>query len=82
MGVEGRPPEFKATYSWDGKRKHATIKLNQTQKADDRLTSVYRTPLEIAFMTRRGLETHRVEVTEAEHTFVFALDSEPRFVGD
>ncbi len=77
---KGGHPEFKATYSWDGKRKHATIKLNQSQKPDDRLTSVYHTPLEIAFMTRRGLETHKVEVTEAEHTFVFPLDSEPRFV--
>ena len=31
-------------------------------------------------MTGRGLREFRVEVTEAEHSFVFPLDGRPRFV--
>ena len=77
---KGGHPEFKATYAWDGEHKLATIKLSQTQQPDAALTSIYRTPLDIAAMTRRGLQTFRVEVTEAEHSFVLPLDSEPRFV--
>ncbi len=77
---KGGHPEFKASYSWDSEHRAATVKLTQTQTADERLTSVYRTPLELAFMTRRGLQEFRVEVTEQEHSFVFRLDSEPRFV--
>ena len=77
---KGGHPEFKATYSWDGEHRQATVQLQQTQQPDDRLTSVYRSPLEIAFMTRRGLQRFNVEVTEAQHSFVFQLDSEPRFV--
>ena len=77
---KGGHPEFKATYSWDAAHRAATVKLTQTQTADDRLTSVYRTPLEIAFMTARGLQEFSVEVTEREHSFVFRLDGEPRFV--
>ncbi|MEZ4502620.1 MAG: M1 family aminopeptidase [Dehalococcoidia bacterium] len=76
---KGGHPEFKATYSWDNEHKLATIKLSQTQKPEG-LTSIYRTPLDIAALTLRGLQTFRVEVTEAEHTFVLPLDSEPRYV--
>ncbi len=77
---KGGHPEFKATYSWDAAHRAATVKLTQTQTPDERLTSVYRTPLDIAFMTARGLREFRVEVTEKEHSFVFQLDGEPRFV--
>ena len=77
---KGGHPEFKASTSWDGERRTATVKLTQTQQPDEQLTSVYRTPLEIAFMTAQGLREFRVEVTEAEHSFVFPLDGRPRFV--
>ena len=77
---KGGHPDFKATYSWDAGHNLATVKLTQTQTPDERLTSVYRTPLEIAFMTARGLREFRVEVTEKEHSFVFPLDGAPRFV--
>ena len=77
---KGGHPEFKASYAWDAGRRAATVKLTQTQTPDDQLTSVYRTPLGIAFMTARGLRQFRVEVTESEQAFVFPLDGEPRFV--
>ena len=77
---KGGHPEFKATYSWDAAHRAATVRLTQTQTPDERLTSIYRTPLDVAFMTARGLREFRVEVTEQEHSFVFQLDGEPRFV--
>ena len=77
---KGGHPEFKATYSWEPKRRQATVRLQQTQQPDDRLTSVYRMPMEIAFTTARGTRAFDVEITEADHTFVFQLDGEPRFV--
>ncbi len=77
---KGGHPEFKATYAWDAQHRTATVQLTQTQKPDDTLTSVYRTPLDIAFMTERGWREFRVEVTEQQHSFVFRLDGEPRFV--
>ncbi|MSQ41860.1 MAG: hypothetical protein EXR65_02340 [Dehalococcoidia bacterium] len=77
---KGGHPEFKATYSWDAEHRAATVKLSQTQTPDEHLTSIYRTPLEIGFMTARGWREFRVEVSEREHAFVFPLDGEPRFV--
>ena len=77
---KGGHPEFKATYKWDAEHGAVTIGLSQTQQTEDVLTSVYRTPLEIAFMTRRGLQSFHVEVSEAQHSFVFPLAVEPSFV--
>ena len=77
----GGHPEFEASYAWDGEHKAATVTLTQTQQAQsDPLTSIYRTRLEIGFMTGRGFRLFPVEVTEERHSFVFPLDAEPRFV--
>ena len=77
---KGGHPDFKATYAWDAATRLATITLNQQQKADDALTSVYRVPVEIVAMTPRGARSFTVQVTEAAHTFVFPLEAEPRWV--
>ncbi|MEX2229422.1 MAG: M1 family aminopeptidase [Dehalococcoidia bacterium] len=76
---KGGHPDFKATYEWDAERRLATVSLTQTQKPDD-LTSIYRTPIEIGFMTEHGLERYEREVVDATHAFVFALAGEPLFV--
>ncbi|MGE0227927.1 MAG: M1 family aminopeptidase [Dehalococcoidia bacterium] len=77
---KGGHPDFKATYSWDAAHTSATVTLEQTQQPDGQLTSVYRVPMEIGFMTARGMRTFPIEVTEARQTFIFPLTSEPRFV--
>ncbi|MFA7296886.1 MAG: M1 family aminopeptidase [Dehalococcoidia bacterium] len=77
---KGGHPELKASYAWNGTAGTATVTLEQTQQPDDKLTSVYRVPIEIAFHTPRGLRSMPVELTEARQTFVFALDGEPSFV--
>ncbi|MDA0364832.1 MAG: M1 family aminopeptidase [Chloroflexi bacterium] len=76
---KGGHPEFKATYAWDAARRLASVSLNQTQQADD-LTSIYRTPIEIGFMTEHGYQRYEREVVDAAHTFVFPFDAEPLFV--
>jgi aminopeptidase N len=77
---KGGHPELKASYSWDGTHNAATVVLEQTQKPDDKLTSVYRVPMEIGFMTGRGMRTFPIELTEGRQSFVFPLTGEPRFV--
>ncbi len=73
-------PELKASCSWDGKQQTATVSIEQTQKADDRLTSIYRLPLEIGFLVDGVFQRRTVRVSEAHHSFVFSFSSEPEFV--
>ena len=77
---KGGHPEFKATYAWDAKQRLATVGLTQTQTPDEALTSIYQTPIEIAFMVDGKFDRHTVQVTDAAHSFVFRLPSEPEFV--
>lgn len=77
---KGGHPEFKATYAWDAKQRLATVNLTQTQTPDESLTSIYQTPIEIAFMVDGKFDRHTVQVTDAAHSFVFRLPGEPEFV--
>ena len=77
---KGGHPEFKATYAWDAKQRLATVGLTQTQTPDETLTSIYQTPIEIAFMVDGKFDRHTVQVTDAAHSFVFRLAGEPEFV--
>jgi aminopeptidase N len=77
---KGGHPELKASYSWDGAHKSATVTLEQTQQPDATLTSIYRVPMEIGFQTARGMRAFPIELTEARQTFIFPLDGEPEFV--
>ena len=76
----GGHPEFKVEQSWDSESKVASLKVIQTQETDQ-LTSLFRTPVDIAIHTRRaGRQTFRVEIKEKEHTFHFPLSEKPLFV--
>ncbi|TAK77394.1 MAG: hypothetical protein EPO16_05485 [Dehalococcoidia bacterium] len=77
---KGGHPEFKATYAWDAKQRMATVNLTQTQTPDESLTSIYQTPIEIAFMVDGKFDRHTVQVADASHSFVFRLPGEPEFV--
>jgi aminopeptidase N len=77
---KGGHPEFKATYSWDGAQRLATVGLEQTQQADETLTSIYQLPMEIGFRVNGAFQHHTVRVTEGQQTFVFPLSAEPEFV--
>ena len=77
----GGHPDLKASYSWDEKRKTATVTVKQVQGSDDDTPSAFRMPLAIAFHLGRGrVETLRTELRDREHAFEMKLPSRPRFV--
>lgn len=70
-------PEFKVGWSWDGDAKFATVTVKQTQKTEDG-TPVFRVPVTIDFRTGRARpQAFRVEISEAEHNFIFPLAAKP-----
>ncbi|MDA1010327.1 MAG: M1 family aminopeptidase, partial [Chloroflexi bacterium] len=77
---KGGHPEFKASSSWDGEKKLATVTLEQTQKPDASLTSVYEVPVEIGFWVNGRFERRTVEVRDGHETYVFSLATEPEFI--
>jgi len=77
---KGGHPEFKATTAWDAEKRQATVTLEQTQKADENLTSIYEVPMEIGFWVNDKLDRRTVEVRDGHEAFVFTLPSEPEFI--
>ncbi|MGK2964503.1 MAG: M1 family aminopeptidase [Tepidiformaceae bacterium] len=70
-------PEFKVSWAWDDRTSVASVMVMQTQKTDDG-TPIFRLPVTIDFRTGRGRpQAFRVEVTEREQTFYFALAKKP-----
>ena len=70
-------PTFKVSWSWDEDAKLASVTVKQTQKTDDG-TPIFRMPLTIDFRKGRGrTQVFRVEVTDADHTFVFPMAAKP-----
>ncbi len=70
-------PNLKVSWNWDESNRLATVTVKQTQKTEDG-TPIYRIPVTIDFRKGRARPTSfRVEITEAEHTFVFPLNAKP-----
>jgi aminopeptidase N len=70
-------PQFNVSWSWDDATSSAAVSVKQTQKTDNG-TAIFRIPLVIDFTTGRAKpRLFRVEITEAEHTFVFPLPKKP-----
>lgn len=77
---QGGHPDFAVTWAWDEDTKTAHLTVKQTQPVD-RVTPLFRTPLEIEFGSQRASEVRRVEVSKAEETFHFSLPGRPARVG-
>ena len=77
---KGGHPDFKASSSWDAEKKLATVTLEQTQKPDETLTSIYEVPVEIGFWVNGAFDRRTVEVHDGHETFVFNLPAEPEFI--
>jgi aminopeptidase N len=70
-------PCFRVSWQYDDENKLATVSVKQTQSHDDG-TPIFRMPVTIDFRKGRGRPTaFRVELTEAEQTFAFALAQRP-----
>ena len=76
---KGGHPSFNVSYAWEAATSTAKITVKQTQQPDD-LTSIYRVPLKVAFLSANGRQTYPIDVTESEHTFHFELAERPEAV--
>jgi aminopeptidase N len=75
----GGHPEYHVTSNWDEASKSLKLTVEQTQTLDE-LTPLFRMPIEIELVTDSGVVTKKVEISKAEETFVFPLESRPRRV--
>ena len=75
----GGHPSFKVSYSWEEDTSTAQLTVAQTQTADD-LTSIFRMPVQVAFLTSDGRQTFRVNLSQKEQTFYFPLKDKPKMV--
>ncbi len=76
---KGGHPNFEISYEWDNETKSAKLTIKQTQQPDQ-LTSIYRIPANVAFLTSDGRQTFHIEVSAAEHTFHFSLTERPKAI--
>jgi aminopeptidase N len=71
-------PVFKVSWAWDEPTKVASVSVKQTQDTSTGAPAIFRAPVTIDFKTGRGKpRPFRVEVTEREQTFAFALPAKP-----
>lgn len=89
----GGHPELEVSYSWDGERKLAKVKIKQTQKVDE-LTPCFFTPLDLAITVPASGEAGENEAAtvtqflrvmlgedgQVEQSFYFPLEREPLLV--
>jgi aminopeptidase N len=70
-------PNLKVAWSYDDDHKLATVSVKQTQATADG-TPIFRMPVTIDFRKGRARpNAFRVEISEAEHTFVFPVAQKP-----
>jgi aminopeptidase N len=70
-------PNLKVSWSYSDDHKLATVTVKQTQPTTDG-TPIFRMPVTIDFRKGRTKpQSFRVEITEAEHTFVFPVSQKP-----
>lgn len=72
-------PEFDVDYSWDEAASLATLRVKQTQNADDG-TPVYKLPCELVFRVGGENVTRRVDIQTADQSFTFSFPSKPTSV--
>jgi aminopeptidase N len=74
----GGHPQFKLALEWDDKAKQAKLGVTQTQ--DEKDSSVFRLPVDVEFTVDGKKHAFKVDVSEKEHTFFFALPGRPQLV--
>jgi aminopeptidase N len=74
----GGHPTFRIGYEWDEDAKQAKLSVQQTQ--DEKDSSVFRLPVEVAFTVDGKKQSHQVEINEKVHNFFFSLSAKPQLV--
>lgn len=69
-------PEFRIIYSWNSRKKEATLRIVQKQALDDP-KGVFQVSVPVAFDLPRGRKTFPLTLSEAEQAFTFKLGAEP-----
>ena len=73
-------PDIEGDFSWDEEIKTAKLTFRQTQTGNQ-VSETFRLPLQIDFRVEdETTVSTRIELTERQQTFYFALASKPRFV--
>jgi aminopeptidase N len=71
-------PEYKVTYTWDPKKKEASVWIVQSHRTDPE-TGLFKMPLVFEFELPNGRRKQFKEMVEKkEQTFTWKLDKEPR----
>ena len=76
---KGGHPAFKVGYQWDEDTKTAQISISQTQNPDE-MTSIFATPINVAYVTSQGRQTVKLNITGAHQTFYLVTDEKPKMV--
>jgi len=74
----GGHPTFRLAFDWDEDAKQAKLNVQQTQ--DEKDSSVFRMPVEIAFTVDGKTQSFRAEINEKVHNFYFTLPAKPQLV--
>jgi aminopeptidase N len=69
-------PEYVVKYSWNERRKEASLRVVQMQKTGDE-TPLVAMPVNIVFETRGGVKKFRETVDGKQHMFVYKFPAEP-----
>jgi aminopeptidase N len=75
--VTGRGyPEFEVSHHFDAQARGLRVTVRQVQDTDDG-TPVFRVPVTIQVLGRRGSRSFNIEIEKAEQEFYFSLDERP-----
>lgn len=69
-------PEFEVSHHYDAQAGGLRVTVRQVQDTDDG-TPLFRVPVEIEVLGKRGARSFSVEIEKAEHEFYFSLDERP-----
>jgi aminopeptidase N len=73
-------PEIKASWSWDEKTNVATVRVEQTQKGDDKTADAFRGTMTVELVAGEKTERRRLAITERVHAFHLSFAARPDVV--
>jgi len=72
-------PKFTVSYEYDAPSSQLKLTVKQTQKVEGRV-GLFHVPIQVEVGTDGGQTTYPIDVQEAEETFTFTIDGQPRMV--
>ncbi len=72
-------PEFKVNYEWDAAQSVAKVKVEQTQKIDEK-TLLFKLKTALRFVGADYTRDEPIEILQRNHTYFVALPSRPEYV--